>query len=162
MVRLRLVSVNLLIISIDSDSAEEEATKIEVPVAMWVSPVPVHAIWFPSMLMLVQDFDHCDPRRCSGKKLCRLGLIKELRVGSKFRGIVVTYGSPLHRPCSPLIHVARPKGTEVVSPADRDIILQNGLAVVECSWARLDEIPFGKIHSPHERLRMLPFLVHIA
>ncbi|TFL01523.1 hypothetical protein BDV98DRAFT_567087 [Pterulicium gracile] len=105
----------------DSDSAEEEATKIEVPVAMW-------------------DFDHCDPRRCSGKKLCRLGLIKELRVGSKFRGIVVT-----------------PKGTEVVSPADRDIILQNGLAVVECSWARLDEIPFGKIHSPHERL--LPYLI---
>ena len=40
-----------------------------------------------------------------------------------------------------------------MSPADRDIVVQNGLAVVECSWARLDEVPFGRIASPHERLR---------
>lgn len=44
--------------------------------------------WFP--VSSVQDFDHCDPRRCSGKKLSRLGLIKELKVGSRFRGIVVS------------------------------------------------------------------------
>jgi len=36
------------------------------------------------------DFDHCDPKRCSGKKLERLGLIKSLRVGQKFQGIVVS------------------------------------------------------------------------
>ncbi|KAF7328655.1 Ribosome biogenesis protein TSR3 [Mycena sanguinolenta] len=82
-----------------------------------------------------EDFDHCDPRRCSGKKLSRLGLIKELKVGSRFRGIVVS-----------------PKGKQVISPSDRDIILIGGLAVVECSWARLDDVPFGKIASPHERL----------
>ncbi|KAJ7880003.1 hypothetical protein B0H14DRAFT_2708217 [Mycena olivaceomarginata] len=86
------------------------------------------------------DFDHCDPRRCSGKKLARLGLIKELKVGSRFRGIVVS-----------------PKGKQVISPADHDIILKGGLAVVECSWARLDDVPFGKIASPHERL--LPYLL---
>src|ERR1700749_5051647 len=45
-----------------------------------------------------------------------------------------------------------PKGTQVLSPSDRDIILSGGLAVVECSWARLDDVPFGKIASPHERL----------
>jgi hypothetical protein len=28
----------------------------------------------------------------------------------------------------------------------------SGLAVVECSWARLDDVPFGKIKSPYERL----------
>ncbi|KAJ7180794.1 hypothetical protein C8R46DRAFT_1070632 [Mycena filopes] len=108
----------------DGSGSDEEADaqiKIEVPVAMW-------------------DFDHCDPRRCSGKKLARLGLIKELKVGSRFRGIVVS-----------------PKGTQPISPSDREIILKGGLAVVECSWARLDDVPFGKIASPHERL--LPYLL---
>ncbi|KAH7918644.1 DUF367-domain-containing protein, partial [Leucogyrophana mollusca] len=94
---------------------------IDVPVAMW-------------------DFDHCDPRRCSGKKLARLGLVKELKIGTRFRGIVVS-----------------PKATAVVSPADRDIVLKDGIAVIECSWARLDDIPFAKISSPNERL--LPYLL---
>ncbi|KAF9010284.1 hypothetical protein BDQ17DRAFT_1322921 [Cyathus striatus] len=104
-----------------SSSDEQDNIRIEVPVAMW-------------------DFDHCDPRRCSGKKLARLGLIKELKVGARFRGIVVS-----------------PKGTQVISPADRDIVFKGGLAVVECSWARLDDVPFNKILSPHERL--LPYLL---
>ncbi|CAL1715788.1 unnamed protein product [Somion occarium] len=100
---------------------EESQIVIEVPVAMW-------------------DFDQCDPKRCSGKRLARLGLIQDLKVGQKFRGVVVT-----------------PKATLPVSPADRDLIAKNGLAVVECSWARLDDVPFGKIASPTERL--LPYLV---
>jgi pre-rRNA-processing protein TSR3 len=89
------------------------------------------------------DFDHCDPKRCSGKKLARLGLITELRVGARFRGVVVS-----------------PKGTIPVSPADKDLIAAAGLAVVECSWARLDDVPFNKIASPHERLCAL-FSCHL-
>ncbi|KAI6033100.1 hypothetical protein F5J12DRAFT_798719 [Pisolithus orientalis] len=95
--------------------------RIDVPVAMW-------------------DFDHCDPRRCSGKKLARLGLIRELKIGTRFRGVVVS-----------------PKAVTVVSPGDRDIIAKDGLAVVECSWARIDDVPFSKIASPNERL--LPYLL---
>ena len=51
-----------------------------------------------------------------------------------------------------LLAFTRPKGTQPVSPADKDIVAQSGLAVVECSWARLDEVPFNRISSPHERL----------
>lgn len=86
------------------------------------------------------DFDHCDPKRCSGKKLERLGLIKSLRVGQKFQGIVVS-----------------PNGKGVVCPNDREIVEEHGASVVECSWARLDEVPFNKIGGKHERL--LPYLV---
>jgi len=46
----------------------------------------------------------------------------------------------------------RPKGKKPISPSDDEIIGLSGLAVVECSWARLDEVPFGKIKSPNERL----------
>lgn len=107
----------------DADSIDggDDVESIEVPVAMW-------------------DFNHCDPKRCSGKKLSRLGLIQELRVGQKFRGIVLT-----------------PNASQTLSPADSDIIRENGVAVVECSWARLDEVPFGKLKSPHERL--LPYMI---
>lgn len=105
----------------DGTSFITKSRRIDVPVAMW-------------------DFDHCDPRRCSGKKLARLGLIKDLKIGTRFRGIVVS-----------------PKATVVMSPADRDIVARDGLAVVECSWARVDDIPFSKIASPNERL--LPYLL---
>ena len=100
-----------------------------------------------------QDFGHCDPKRCSGKKLARLGLIKELRVGNRFRGIVLSCVLRFQTCERWLIRPMRsPKGRDIVSPADKDIVSSGGLAVVECSWARLDEVPFGKISSPHERI----------
>ena len=37
------------------------------------------------------DFEHCDAKRCSGKKLVRLGLMRNLRVNQKFAGIVISY-----------------------------------------------------------------------
>lgn len=84
--------------------------------------------------------------------------MKELRIGQRFQGVVMRYS------CVFLLHAhsradsslsASPKGTQVVSPDDRDIVAAAGVAVVECSWARLEEIPFHKIKSPHERLRKL-------
>ncbi|KAK9235528.1 DUF367-domain-containing protein [Lipomyces kononenkoae] len=86
------------------------------------------------------DFDQCDPKRCSGKKLARLGLIRSLRLGQKFHGIVIS-----------------PNGKVPVSPSDREVLEEHGAAVVECSWARVQEIPWSRIGGRHERL--LPYLI---
>lgn len=68
----------------------------------------------------------------------------------------------LEEPCQTPDHCMlaepRPKGVDPVAPCDRDIIEENGLAVVECSWARLEDVPFAKIRSPHERLCALEVL----
>ncbi|KAF5362610.1 hypothetical protein D9758_009563 [Tetrapyrgos nigripes] len=87
--------------------------RIEVRIAMW-------------------DFNHCDPRRYSGKKLALLGLImiKEFKVGQyRFRGTITS----------------SPNGTAVISPADRDIFPKGGLAVVERPWARPDDVSGEKL-----------------
>ena len=51
----------------DGDSSEETETKVPFQVAMW-------------------DVGQCDPKKCSGRKLARLGLIKELKLGKRFPG----------------------------------------------------------------------------
>ncbi|KAI9680853.1 MAG: ribosome biogenesis protein tsr3 [Caeruleum heppii] len=86
------------------------------------------------------DLGHCDPKRCSGKRLMRLGLMRELHVGQKFPGVVIS-----------------PNAKQVVSAADKELLEQYGAAVVECSWARLKEVPFARIGGKNERL--LPYLV---
>lgn len=86
------------------------------------------------------DFNQCDPRKCSGRKLARLRLVKTLKLKQKFPGIVLT-----------------PTGEKCVSPEDRDIVKAKGVAVVDCSWARIDETPIAALKPAHGRL--LPFLV---
>lgn len=102
---------------------EKAAMKLPVDLAMW-------------------DFNHCDPKRCSGKKMARVGIMRTLKVGQKFAGVVVT-----------------PNGKIPVSPADKEIVEAGGAAVVECSWARVAEIPFSKIGGKCERL--LPYLIAV-
>jgi pre-rRNA-processing protein TSR3 len=85
-------------------------------------------------------FFQCDKKRCSGAKLVRLGVCSEISKNRGARGICLT-----------------PVGTRTVSPADRDIVLKDGVCVVDCSWAELAAVPFTKLKCSHPRL--LPFLV---
>lgn len=86
------------------------------------------------------DFNQCDPKKCSGRKLARLILIKCLKIKQKFPGIVLS-----------------PTGQKCVSPADREIVESKGIAVVDCSWARIDNTPIAALKAAHARL--LPYLV---
>lgn len=94
----------------------------------------------PAYKAAAWDLNHCDAKRCSGKRLMRLGLMRELHVGQKHPGVVVS-----------------PKAKSLISPADRPILEQYGAAVVEASWKRIEEVPFTRIGGPNQRL--LPYLI---
>jgi len=94
----------------------------------------------PPLHLAMWEFGQCDPKRCTGRKLNRFALIKVLPVSSFFPGLVLT-----------------PQGKQAVSPADLDYVVGSGVCVVDCSWARLDDVPFAKLKGGHPRL--LPFLV---
>lgn len=93
---------------------------IEVDLAMW-------------------DLNQCDSKRCTGRKLSRLGMIRTIQLGSPFRGIVLS-----------------PEGRAPVSPADRGIVEATGVSVIDCSWALVDDLPY---HRMKGQARLLPYLV---
>lgn len=94
----------------------------------------------PSFKAACWDLNHCDPKRCSGKKLIKLGMMRDLHVGQRHNGVIIT-----------------PNGKHTISPADRELMDQYGAAVVECSWARTQEVQWNKVGGKCERL--LPYLV---
>jgi pre-rRNA-processing protein TSR3 len=86
------------------------------------------------------DYGQCDPKRCSGAKLRRLGYVRALSQRDAFHGLVLS-----------------PIATAVLAPADRDLMLAAGLAVVDCSWKQLERTDVAQLRARHQRL--LPYLV---
>ena len=72
------------------------------------------------------DLGQCDKRRCTGTRLVRQRLVTEQRLGVPFPGVVLS-----------------PVGKSCVSAEDRPLVCARGLAVVDCSWNRLDDVPFS-------------------
>ncbi|XP_063945376.1 uncharacterized protein LOC108214827 isoform X1 [Daucus carota subsp. sativus] len=111
----------------DADSLPTEPDAEEQPIV-------------PKIQLAMWDFGQCDSKKCTGRKLSRFNFLKELRVSNSFGGIVLS-----------------PAGTQCVSKEDQSLMNRKGLAVVDCSWARLDDVPFTKLRCVAPRL--LPWLV---
>jgi len=103
------------------DLHHDNTCEIEVPLAMW-------------------DVGHCDPKRCTGRKLQKHNLLKPLQLNSRFNGIVLS-----------------PIATSYVSKVDSNIVKKHGCAVIDCSWNMLESTPFSKMKSYYPRL--LPYLL---
>jgi len=106
---------------VHSSDEEDEKNQISFDLAMW-------------------DLNHCDPKKCSGRKLLRLRMIRTMKLQQFFPGVVLS-----------------PMATLFVSPKDKEVVLKHGVCVIDCSWARLDETPFSKMKGGY--LRLLPYLI---
>lgn len=93
-----------------------------------------------SVDLYMWEFGQNDPKRDSGSKMCRLGYSNILRIGQMFNGIVLSSESD-----------------QVISRKDLNQIESNGLAGINCSWNRLEEIPFNKLGKSKNH-RLLPLL----
>lgn len=88
------------------------------------------------VLLLRQD----DPRRCTGGKLSRFGLVRELGRPSSIPGRAI---------------LLDPFSDRILTPKDRDRLLSGGLVAVDCSWERAEEVFSRRLPGIHMRLPLL-------
>jgi pre-rRNA-processing protein TSR3 len=86
------------------------------------------------------EFGQNDPKRDSGSKLCRLGYAKTLKIGQNFGGIVLSSETNMF-----------------ISRSDMELLEKHGISGINCSWNRLEEVPFPKLGKSRNQ-RVLPFL----
>ena len=67
-----------------------------------------------SVRLAMWDLGHCDPKRCSGRKLVKARLVEALKLGTRFRGVCLS-----------------PAGTRCVSREDEVLVRAAGLAVID-------------------------------
>lgn len=72
-------------------------------------------------------------------RLKKYGLLKEAKLNSKYKGILLT-----------------PTADKIVSKEDKDIILQSGICVIDCSWAKFNQL---KINNKNFEARLCKLCV---
>ena len=92
-----------------------------------------------SVPLAMWEMNQNDTRRDTGSKLCRFGMAQRLTIREHWGGIILS-----------------PAATRTVSRDDRELIARYGVGVVNCSWAKLDDVPFHKLKSGGDRL--LPYM----
>eukprot|EP01133_Synstelium_polycarpum_P004030 gene4030-4667_t len=91
--------------SFESNNGKSAASQPEIEVvSKGEERHRIMALTYPIKLAM-WDFGQCDSKKCTGRKLERLGYVKSINLTNKFRGIVLT-----------------PSGQQSISPQDRDII----------------------------------------
>jgi pre-rRNA-processing protein TSR3 len=69
------------------------------------------------------DFEQCDSKKCTGKKMERFKLLVSLKDKKKnFKGIVLSAF-----------------GKKMVSKEDLEHCVKYGICVIDCSWNRIEE-----------------------
>lgn len=94
----------------------------------------------PRVTLAMWDFKHCDPKKCTGRKLERKHFLRSLKPYHRFPGLVLS-----------------PMAERAVSVEDRNLVLEKGICVVDCSWNRVDEVNFARLHNGNQRL--LPYML---
>uniref|UniRef100_A0A3B0N603 18S rRNA aminocarboxypropyltransferase n=1 Tax=Theileria annulata TaxID=5874 RepID=A0A3B0N603_THEAN len=97
--------------------------------------------------MYLWHFNQCDNKRCTGKKLVRSGLVKELPMTQRFSGIILT-----------------PLANTLFSLNDTETVKNKGIAVIDCSWNKINQTPLSSFQTKYNNVmignsRILPFLV---
>jgi pre-rRNA-processing protein TSR3 len=98
------------------------------------------------VVLRLWDFAQCDPKRCTGLRLCHRGLCQKMN---------------LHHPKSHRGSLTLSATASVyVSPNDRRLIANHGIALIDCSWDQLESVKHV-IPDTVSASRRLPFLVAV-
>jgi pre-rRNA-processing protein TSR3 len=101
------------------------------------------------VVLRLWDFAQCDPKRCTGLRLCHRGLCQKMNVHQ-------TNIRHHHRGSLTLSATA----SIYVSPNDRRLIANHGIALIDCSWDQLESVKHV-IPDTVSASRRLPFLVAV-
>jgi pre-rRNA-processing protein TSR3 len=97
---------------------------------------------FRPIELIIFHAEQDDPKRCTGRKLSRMGLAKIVkRLGQLPRRAVIL----------------NPMAEKAFSAEDAGACQKNGIAVLDCSWEKSEELLFKMRNK--EKSRALPFLV---